>query len=116
MSNGKPSRIARHAKAALQWLDYLTHKPTLWAMTARPAKTQPERMRLSLAERIRFKYWLYWKYGPECAYCHRAGDWRHGLTIDHIQPVSKGGPLRDVRNMVLACLGCNRDKGDAWED
>ncbi len=114
MSNGK--RIDRHTKSFTQWLDYLARKPLLWVMTARPAieEARPERKRLTVAERIRFKYWLYWKHGPECGYCHRAGDWRNGLTIDHIQPVSKGGPLRDVRNMVLACMACNRAKGNNW--
>lgn len=74
------------------------------------------RRNLTVAERIRFKYWLYWKYGPECGYCHRLFDWRYGLTIDHIQPKSKGGAVRDVRNMVLACKGCNQAKGNKWED
>lgn len=72
--------------------------------------------RLSVAERIRFKYWLWWKYGGECAYCHKGFDWRYGLTIDHIQPISKGGAVRDVRNMALACAGCNQAKGNAWDE
>lgn len=72
------------------------------------------RNHLTVAERVRFRYWLYWKYGPECGYCHKAGDWRNGLTIDHIQPKSKGGPVRDIQNMVLACAGCNQAKGNQW--
>jgi len=116
MSKGKAAHIARHAKTFTQWLDYLACKPTLWAMTARPAieAHRPRRMRLTVAERIRFKWWLYWKYGPECAYCGKAYDWRYALTIDHIQPVSRGGALRDIRNMVLACRACNESKGDNW--
>lgn len=82
---------------------------------ARIPGARRRRGRLTVAERIRFKYTLYWRYGPECAYCHRAYDWRHGLTLDHIQPVSKGGALRDVRNMALACMGCNREKGNKWD-
>ena len=78
------------------------------------SRKRRERRYLTVAERIRFKYWLWWKYGPECGYCHRLFDWRHGLTIDHIQPKSRGGSVRDVRNMVLACMGCNRAKGNQW--
>lgn len=70
--------------------------------------------RLTVPERIRFKWRLFWRYGPECGYCHKWGDWRH-LTIDHIQPVSKGGAMRDINNMTLACAGCNREKADRWE-
>lgn len=80
------------------------------------AMRHPSRYWLSVPERIRFKWRLFWKYGPECAYCHRAFDWRYGLTIDHIQPKSKGGAIRELSNMVLACFGCNQAKGNKWID
>ena len=115
MSN-KVSHRDRLSKAIHRALDYVARKPLLWAMTARAdiEDGKPESTRLTVAERIRFKYWLYWKYGPECAYCHKFYDWRHALTIDHIQPRSKGGAIRDIRNMVLACRACNEAKGDNW--
>ncbi|WP_245930031.1 HNH endonuclease [Allonocardiopsis opalescens] len=41
-----------------------------------------------------------------CAYCERPGD-----TVDHIVPVSRGGPS-DWLNTVLACGPCNNRKRD----
>jgi 5-methylcytosine-specific restriction endonuclease McrA len=43
----------------------------------------------------------------QCAYC----DSRYHLTIDHVQPKSRGG--RDTwENLVAACMRCNSRKGD----
>jgi 5-methylcytosine-specific restriction endonuclease McrA len=55
--------------------------------------------------------------------CHWCGEWmtwsrakeRKGrtptdLTIDHVQPLAKGGSNRDD-NLVLACRDCNEDRG-----
>ena len=51
-----------------------------------------------------------WDY--KCAYC---GD-DHHLTIDHIQPRSKGG-TDFTKNCLCACHSCNQDKGHTpWED
>ena len=36
-------------------------------------------------------------------------------TIDHVKPLSKGGALKDVDNLVLSCYKCNCDKGDSYE-
>ena len=36
-------------------------------------------------------------------------------TIDHVHPVSKGGPKTDIRNQVLSCATCNEEKGDTYE-
>lgn len=33
------------------------------------------------------------------------------LTFDHIIPVSKGGALYDIANLMLICERCNRKKG-----
>jgi len=33
-------------------------------------------------------------------------------TIDHVVPVSKGGPKEDPNNCVIACQGCNSRKAD----
>src|SRR5258708_5684071 len=114
MSKGKAWAIDRHIKAVLRLLDYVENKQALRELVEW-AKPRREKHTLSVAERIRFRYWLWWKYGPECAYCHRVFDWRYGLTIDHIQPKSKGGAVRDIQNMALACHLCNEAKGNKWE-
>ena len=33
-------------------------------------------------------------------------------TIDHVVPVSKGGPRYDRKNCAIACYPCNQRKGD----
>lgn len=43
--------------------------------------------------------------GRRCAYCLRPGD-----TIDHVQPVSRGGESSWL-NTVTACAACNGSKG-----
>ncbi|MUL44333.1 HNH endonuclease [Streptomonospora sp. PA3] len=48
------------------------------------------------------------KFDRACAYCGAAGV---PLNIDHVHPKSRGGTDR-VSNLVLACIGCNRAKGD----
>jgi 5-methylcytosine-specific restriction endonuclease McrA len=42
-----------------------------------------------------------------CQYCGS----RHGLTLDHVMPRSKGG-LHTWENVVTACARCNGLKGD----
>lgn len=114
MSDKAKYRVTRHDKALARWADYQAARPQLWARARKP--WQQPGYRLNRRERVNFRRWLFWKQGGAyCAYCGRVMplEW---LTIDHIQPISKGGPVRDVRNMVLACLGCNRQKRDAWED
>ena len=32
------------------------------------------------------------------------------LTVDHIIPISKGGPVFDIGNMQLLCWQCHRKK------
>ena len=44
-----------------------------------------------------------------CHYCSRLAQ-----TIDHIIPISKGGPKGAQWNRVPACLRCNRRKRDEW--
>ena len=47
-----------------------------------------------------------------CAYCGS----EHKLTIDHIEPRSKGG-TDFTKNCLCACHSCNQDKGHTpWED
>lgn len=42
-----------------------------------------------------------------CAYCNE----RKPLTMDHIEPLAKGG-AHDIDNIVAACLSCNSSKHD----
>lgn len=111
MSKGNAHRVTRYDKATIQRLEYVASKPMLWSLEARHVIP-----RLTKSERIKYRHWLFWKYGAECAYCQRPGDWRDGtvLTIDHIMPVCAGGAMRDIRNMVLACVPCNKAKGSIW--
>ena len=46
-------------------------------------------------------------FGHRCAYCLR-GDVK--LTMDHVHPVSRGGP-HTSDNVVPACVSCNSKKG-----
>lgn len=46
-----------------------------------------------------------------CQYC----DSKRDLTIDHIQPKSRGG-LNIWENLVTACISCNNSKGDKTPD
>lgn len=48
------------------------------------------------------------KWGRKCAYC---GAENVPLEIDHIHPHSRGGSDR-VSNLTLACVHCNRHKGN----
>ncbi|MBL4685359.1 MAG: HNH endonuclease [Nannocystaceae bacterium] len=52
---------------------------------------------------------VYLRDGYQCQYCgkHCAGT---ELTLDHVQPSSRGGGT-SWRNVVTACVRCNRDKG-----
>jgi len=49
--------------------------------------------------------WDYW--GPQCAYCGTTED---ELTLDHIVPLSQGGP-HSFDNLCVACRSCNSSKG-----
>lgn len=49
-----------------------------------------------------------------CAYCGERAEWRD-LTVDHIQPASRGGPLSWM-NTVAACRACNARKADRTPD
>ena len=47
-------------------------------------------------------------FGHRCAYCLRTGV---KLTVDHIRPISAGGP-DTADNIVPACQSCNSSKND----
>lgn len=116
MSKGKTWQIDRHVKQELRRLEYVALKPLLWATEAKARLEDQASKSLSRDERYRFRHWLFWKYGgSDCAYCGRVMP-LEALTIDHIQPRSKGGSVRDINNMVLACMPCNKSKGNSWQD
>lgn len=52
--------------------------------------------------------WLCREFNGRCCYC---GASERPLTIDHVDPVSKGGGNR-VRNLALACAPCNSTKSN----
>jgi len=58
------------------------------------------------------------KYGGICALCQEPVTFKLGCskyaTIDHIQPLSKGG-LDAPSNWQLACHTCNQQKGNQWQ-
>ncbi|MEM8603434.1 MAG: HNH endonuclease signature motif containing protein [Cyanobacteria bacterium P01_H01_bin.121] len=47
-----------------------------------------------------------------CEYCHAVEQWQYvQFTLDHIQPVSRGGD-NSAANLALACMHCNRRKSN----
>jgi hypothetical protein len=50
------------------------------------------------------------KYNFKCVECNA----QEKLSIDHIQPVSKGGS-DDLSNLQILCRSCNSKKGAKWE-
>jgi HNH endonuclease len=54
------------------------------------------------------------KYGMKCFWCgHELTP--ETLTIDHYIPLSKGGSNK-IKNLRLACNGCNQKRGDAMPE
>jgi 5-methylcytosine-specific restriction endonuclease McrA len=56
-------------------------------------------------------------YCIRCAYCQKdliadTKDTSRVATIDHIIPVSKGGEVFNLDNLVSACYSCNQNKAD----
>ncbi len=52
---------------------------------------------------------------PLCFYCQRQGRATPATTVDHAQPVAKGGEFWDVENLRPACEACNYSKRDMTE-
>jgi hypothetical protein len=71
-------------------------------------------IRANGGERISVETWkeITSRFGNKCFYCHK----RKRLTMDHIQPISKGGPHRQD-NLVPACFKCNllKSNKDFWD-
>lgn len=64
---------------------------------------------LSRQERKLVKQTLYGKQEGRCAGCRRTLEFQD-LTLDHIQPLSKGGS-HDESNLQLLSIKCNSSKG-----
>jgi 5-methylcytosine-specific restriction endonuclease McrA len=54
---------------------------------------------------------LFVKYRCTCQYCEKEIVENTDLEIDHVNPLSKGGP-DTYENLTLSCFKCNRDKMD----
>lgn len=65
-------------------------------------------MREPISKAKRFR--IFSRDGFTCRYCGRQAD-VVPLTIDHVQPVSKGGTSED-ENLLTACEACNSGKSD----
>lgn len=65
----------------------------------------------SLEDKARMKSRLIEQYGPVCAGCDRWFHHERYLELDHEVPKSKGGS-DGIRNRLLLCHPCNRDKGN----
>lgn len=66
---------------------------------------QPAGGKIPISEAIRWEVWE--RDDFRCKHCGR----RRRLSIDHIQPESKGGTL-DLANLQTLCGRCNSRKGD----
>lgn len=53
------------------------------------------------------RYNIYRRDEYKCAYCGS----KDSLTLDHVQPKSKGGP-NSWTNLITCCMRCNITKGD----
>ena len=60
--------------------------------------------------RRRWHQRIYWRDNGVCAYCDRKVPYEKS-TIDHIQPLIRGGSDKSKENMALSCESCNRAKG-----
>jgi 5-methylcytosine-specific restriction endonuclease McrA len=78
----------------------------------------PSIVRLSMYVRVPFKRIILSRKnilrrdGHRCQYCGRSD---LALTLDHIQPASRGGE-ETWENLVCACVECNNRKGDRTPD
>ncbi len=74
------------------------------------ARIAPLRAHRSAARKIEIDFVLRREVFERDAYrCIECGDW-HDLTLDHIQPESKGGPAT-FDNLRTLCRRCNSKKG-----
>jgi 5-methylcytosine-specific restriction endonuclease McrA len=46
--------------------------------------------------------------------CYLCG--KLATTVDHLQPISKGGAVMDPRNLAACCRPCNDKKHATWHE
>ena len=68
-----------------------------------------KKKRKSLSKKIFNR--LLFQYNFKCCYCNSTKE----LSIDHIQPVSKGG-TDEFSNLQILCKPCNSRKGAKWNN
>lgn len=68
---------------------------------------KPKLPRKNISPAVKLK--IFQRDGYRCVHCGTSD----ALTIDHIQPVSKGGSNED-ENLQTLCAPCNSRKGDRW--
>jgi len=61
-----------------------------------------------------------WAEDPHCKACRELTDYPWGFELDHIIPLSQGGPDTEENSQVL-CIECHKDKtkaemaGEVWD-
>ncbi|WP_139926367.1 HNH endonuclease [Hymenobacter sp. DG01] len=78
--------------------------------TDRPDRKQQNQGQNWISQRVRLA--IYMRDGFACAYCARGIEAGLTLTLDHIVPYSKGGAIKDPKNLITACLNCNSSRGN----
>lgn len=73
----------------------------------RPIQSAPWEPRENLDPALRTA--VFARDGKVCAACRSVDD----ITIDHVQPVAKGG-TDDLTNLQPLCRSCNSRKGSRW--
>lgn len=56
------------------------------------------------------------RYGRACVSCGTTEDEGTDIEVDHITPISKGGPVHDERNLQPLCDECHKEKGLSTTD
>lgn len=72
-------------------------------------KYYERRKKKGYKETMRMKLW---KKDRICKLCNQEINRLKDSSVDHIIPISKGGPVSDFRNLQLAHKSCNQLKGD----
>jgi 5-methylcytosine-specific restriction endonuclease McrA len=83
------------------------------------AKSSDSWFQLATEDRIDYKDQVAKRDGLVCSRHNGNGCGRylpvHMMSIDHIVPISMGGPVSEVSNMQLLCFSCHRRKTRALD-
>lgn len=99
----------RHLLALLdaEWIDWPSGGVVLSPQALRWIKPATDQLRNWISLQVRTA--VYDRDGWACVTCGRGDD----LSLDHIQPVSRGGS-DDIDNLQTMCRSCNSRKGAKW--